>query len=1577
MRYSNSYKHIVIVFLTAALCMGFFVFLTFWNMNKQMKENNKVSYALKNLYYLENVLSDIQKMETAQRGYAISTNAEFLKKFEAGRSSVKKNMQLIEELPVLDTARSNMRSVLFKMLNAKMDNLDFVISIAQQQSFDSAARYIKRNIGENLMENIRLHVNNMENIDRKLLQEANKESNIVANRTKWQFGLLALAFFIIIGSNFLTIRQDLKKRIAQQKILRYNSSLINSISDPVIAFDTHNNITSWNRFATDLYGWEEKEALGKSIDEFLLIDYVNNKKSDVTESIIKHGSWKGEMIHQTKSGKRIFIQASVSALINEAKEPSGRVAIFTDITQRKEVESKLQDITINLEKEVKQKVSELNNIFERITDAFFAVDKSWCYTYVNEKAAELHGRSVKELIGKNIWELNSSEIKTPLYSILHEAMRSKQPHKVELYSHTSGRWFEDNIYPSDDGLSIYYHDITDRKKAELELEQAHKKLSYHINHTPMAVVEMDAELHILQWTKKAEEIFGWTTEEVHAQNLNGKDLMHPDDIQTITNQLKNISKVDIKANVFQNRNVRKDGSVIYCQWYNSLLVNDEGSTVGLMALVQDITESKLTQLQLEEAEEKFRNLVEASMVGVYVVQDNRFQYVNPCFSDIFGFSQEEILNDFSIVDRVLDEHKQIVLDNISKRLNNEFKSIKYEFSAYKKNGDIVDVEVHGTKILYKGKPAIIGTLIDTTERKKNMQRLEESESRLKISNERFLLVAAATNDAVWDWDMVNDTIWGNEPFQNIMQNGIDEKINYNSFISRIHPDDVASMIINHKDALKNKQAVINEEFRFKIVDGTYRNLYNRASVLYNEEGEAYRLLGAMQDITTQKSAQKQLLLEKQLSDSIINSLPGIFYLYNQSGQFKRWNHNFEKVTGYNAREISGLHPLDLFIEEEKEMMREKIQNVFANGEDNVEAKFLLKDGSTIPYYFTGMLINYQGEICLMGVGIDISEKVISQQQLIKSEENFRTLIEQASDGIFISDGEGKYVVVNNSACNLTGYTREELLQKNVADIIAKEDISKNPLKFDELSTGRIVISERIMVRKDGSTFIVEISAKLLADGRFQGIVRDITERKKNEEILKDSEEKRRLIMNASLDAIITIDLDGLITFWNPQAENIFGWTSKEVRGKLLADIIIPKRLRTAEDKSMINYLNDSKNNALNKVIELNAVNRLDIEFPIELTVLPISQQDEAFFCVFIRDITKRKMAEEELRISEHKYRLLFDQNPLPMWMMSLPAKYFLDVNEAAVEFYGFTKKEFLGMKLSDIRPNIIHEDGSDIISTYKSGIHNTGIWEHKKKDGRIVKMNLVTHDIIYQGKHAKLVLANDVTDKIIAEEKLKSSYAELRELATHLQTIREAERSHMAREVHDELGQQLTGLKMDIAWIAKKLKGESEEVNVRIKETLQLIDTTVKTVRRIATQLRPSILDDLGIVATLEWQSEEFQKRSGIECKFNSNVSVINTTTEIATGFFRIYQESLTNVLRHAKATKVEAQLLYKDNLMILAINDNGIGYDAAFIEKKKTLGLLGMKERTLMMGGTYEVSSKPGQGTKVIIIVPVLHQTL
>jgi signal transduction histidine kinase len=215
---------------------------------------------------------------------------------------------------------------------------------------------------------------------------------------------------------------------------------------------------------------------------------------------------------------------------------------------------------------------------------------------------------------------------------------------------------------------------------------------------------------------------------------------------------------------------------------------------------------------------------------------------------------------------------------------------------------------------------------------------------------------------------------------------------------------------------------------------------------------------------------------------------------------------------------------------------------------------------------------------------------------------------------------------------------------------------------------------------------------------------------------------------------------------------------------------------------------------------------------------------------------------------------------------------------------------------------------------------------------------------------------------------------QLRNLSAHLQNIREEERMHIAREMHDELGQFLTGLKMDIAWLNKKLAGGPEYAahHEKLAEMNVLVDEAVVFVRKLAAELRPSILDDLGLVAALEWHSREFTRRFNIEVVLQNQTPHLETNPLVATGLFRMFQESLTNVARHADATKVVANLKAEDGYINLTVTDNGKGFDMETRGQRKTLGILGMKERALMIGGSLEIVSHPGQGTSVVISVPL-----
>jgi signal transduction histidine kinase len=218
-------------------------------------------------------------------------------------------------------------------------------------------------------------------------------------------------------------------------------------------------------------------------------------------------------------------------------------------------------------------------------------------------------------------------------------------------------------------------------------------------------------------------------------------------------------------------------------------------------------------------------------------------------------------------------------------------------------------------------------------------------------------------------------------------------------------------------------------------------------------------------------------------------------------------------------------------------------------------------------------------------------------------------------------------------------------------------------------------------------------------------------------------------------------------------------------------------------------------------------------------------------------------------------------------------------------------------------------------------------------------------------------------------ERLRESEDKLRRLAAHLISIREEERAHIAREIHDELGQVLTGLKMEVTWLAKRLK---DKPLIEKTDTMcSLIDSTVQTVRKIATGLRPEMLDDMGLVAAVGWQAKEFQKRTGIRCRAKLPPETTKLDIDVSTTMFRIFQEILTNVARHSRATRVDIELAFGEEQATLEVTDNGVGIQDSELHAKKSLGLLGMQERALLFGGDVRISGSPGHGTRVSVTIP------
>lgn len=672
--------------------------------------------------------------------------------------------------------------------------------------------------------------------------------------------------------------------------------------------------------------------------------------------------------------------------------------------------------------------------------------------------------------------------------------------------------------------------------------------------------------------------------------------------------------------------------------------------------------------------------------------------------------------------------------------------------------------------------------------------------------------------------------------------------------------------------------------------------------------------------------------------------------------------------------------------------------------------------------------------------------------------------------------------------------------------------------------------------------------------------RNISEKKRAEQQLKTSEEKTRLIMNSALDAIISIDEAGLITFWNPQAEQTFGWSAEEITGKSLTDTIIPPQYREMHQKGMELYRQTGKGPVLNKIIEISAVNRSGAEFPIELTIIPVRYNGSVSFSAFIRDISLRKKAEEKILKANRLYFFISQVNQMIVrttnqetlfkeacriavelgkfslaWIglvdeatesvvpvvyageenkylseikpisikdipeghgptgqairngqyyicndieadpamdpwkdaalsrgyrssMSLPiiksgkvvgafsfyapVKNFFDDSEIALleeatgdvafalEVFekeemrrkaeqGIVESERRYHTLAEVSPvGIFHTDAAGSTTyvnprwcqisgiTYEKAMGNGWFeavhpddrdmlrrnWEEATRhqqvsvsEYRFVRPNGSTAWVIGQAIPERdadgaivgyVGTTTDITDRKLAEKEMEESSQKLRQLTTHLLNIREEERKRIGREIHDELGQQLTAIKMDISWIAKKTDPSQEAFKTKLQNVIALLDGGNQSIRRILNELRPVILDDYGLLEALLWQAQQFTANTHIPVAMTASESDMKIPEEISTCIFRIFQEALTNITRYAKATQVKVSLDIDSDSVLLNIEDNGLGFDTELTKTKKSFGILGMKERVASLNGRFDLSSVPGNGTRISIHIPITQKT-
>ncbi len=606
---------------------------------------------------------------------------------------------------------------------------------------------------------------------------------------------------------------------------------------------------------------------------------------------------------------------------------------------------------------------------------------------------------------------------------------------------------------------------------------------------------------------------------------------------------------------------------------------------------------------------------------------------------------------------------------------------------------------------------------------------------------------------------------------------------------------------------------------------------------------------------------------------------------------------------------------------------------------------------------------------------DISERKRAEEALYESEERYRTLITFSPEAIYVHVN-GIVTLVNPAMCRLLGAdTPSQLVGKSVFEILAPEYHEIVRKRWELVFRGKLApLLEEQFIRLDGTRVDVEVNAVAIDLKEYkevQVVARDITERKQAEETLRQSEHRFHSALDNMMEGCQILGNDWQYLYINDAAAVHNRRPKEELLGKRFKDVW------PGIEKTQVFAI-------VRRSLEERVAHHVEIEFVFpsgdagwfEMSIQPVP---EGVF-ILSMDITGRKQAEERLQLSEHNLAEAERIGNTGSW------KY-----DVASDTASWSENMF---RIFDVDPampkelvfkhfveNLVHpDDRTHILSVFQDALAGKRPYDLEyrvvKRDGSMRDIHALAETL--RDEHGKAIgmigKVEDITERKRAEEAIRSSHEQLRALSGYLQQVREEERTMIAREIHDELGQQLTALKMDLAWVHKRLRA-ADVLAEKTASILARLDTTIHTVRKIATELRPGILDDLGLVAALEWQAKEFQSRSGITCTLTSDVEEVVLDSARSTALFRIFQESLTNVARHSGATRVTARLHQADDTLTMEISDNGKGIGIPAKSGQRTFGLLGMQERAILLGGMLEFLETPRGGTTVLVKIPLQSQ--
>lgn len=483
-----------------------------------------------------------------------------------------------------------------------------------------------------------------------------------------------------------------------------------------------------------------------------------------------------------------------------------------------------------------------------------------------------------------------------------------------------------------------------------------------------------------------------------------------------------------------------------------------------------------------------------------------------------------------------------------------------------------------------------------------------------------------------------------------------------------------------------------------------------------------------------------------------------------------------------------------------------------------------------------------------------------------------------------------------------------------------------------------------------------------------------------------TQERLAAIVDSAMDAVITVDVSQTIVLFNGAAEHVFRCRREEAIGTSL-ERYLPQRFRSAHRGHIEHFARTGVTaRRMGDVTTLWALRADGEEFPIEASISQAGTAGQRYFTVILRDISLRKQAEAETErmrsaLSGAQARLAAIVDSAMDAVISVDERHRIVLfNRAAEQVFGVSRESLLGAPLDRLVPARFRGVHRGHVENFgKTGVTSrrmgdvTTLWA-LRADSTEFPIEASISQAREGGATYYTVILRDITMRKQSEDEIRRSQQDLRELSARVLEAREEEKTRIARELHDELGQLLTALKMDLAWLRERMSAGDAEASAKAAQMHDMLEQTVSSTRRIAADLRPLILDDLGLADAAAWLADDFSKRSGIRCEIKTagDGAFAGLDGGVATAVYRALQESLTNIARHSGARNAWVMLSIENGRLYLEVEDDGCGIADADLGKMRSFGLKGMRERMFYLGGSLEAARALRGGTRLRAQVPI-----